>query len=479
VAPRLPRGDDLDGSDATFQDLSAKEAGAIALIGDASLDCLRCSFLRDQTTDGSGDGGALFVDRGVVTLTDSVFADNASNLWFGGAISLDGSGEVHVYGGSFSGNTAGKRGGAIVVRSDGTVTVDRSPVGPTTFDANAASADGGAIACDGGSTCSLTVTGGTFAANVADGHGGALYVENGDVTLTDAVFTAGLSGGDGGAVAVDDGSLTVVRGRWCDNQAGGAGGAVRSSVSATLTNVAALRDVSGGGAGAFDLDQGAVIYASFVDDAGAGVSAVSANNDLLLAAAVLVGGSDAVAGSVTVVAGSVFDVTNPYDGSVDVQSSVVLATDPFLPLDPAACDWPIPVYQGDLVDVIPADQDPDGTDADAGATGGPDADPDLWADQDGDGLVAMWDCDDADPSVVTALPDCETVGGTTPTTGGDTGTPATTPAETASDRDPGKGTGSVGCGCDGAGAPPGLVLALLVAATSRRSRSATSSWRAA
>ena len=39
--------------------------------------------------------------------------------------------------------------------------------------------------------------------------------------------------------------------------------------------------------------------------------------------------------------------------------------------------------------------DPDGSRSDIGAYGGPDADPDLFIDADGDGYVAIYDCDDS------------------------------------------------------------------------------------
>src|SRR5262249_27661162 len=130
---------------------------------------------------------------------------------------------------------------------------------------------------------------------------------------------------------------------------------------------------------------------------------------LSLDAVVLVGGADAVEAIATVDHGATWQVTDPYAPIVTVVESTELGADPF-DLAPDFCGYPIPAWQGELVDQDGDAQDLDGTDADLGATGGPDADPALWADDDGDGIAAMWDCDDSDPAAG-VKPDC-----TTPTT---------------------------------------------------------------
>ena len=85
--------------------------------------------------------------------------------------------------------------------------------------------------------------------------------------------------------------------------------------------------------------------------------------------------------------------------------SAVVVTDDIFPTEApfravVGCAEPIPTFGGELVDVAaPASRDPDGSRGDLGATGGPDADPTLWDDTDGDTVPAMWDCDPEDGAV--------------------------------------------------------------------------------
>jgi MYXO-CTERM domain-containing protein len=63
-------------------------------------------------------------------------------------------------------------------------------------------------------------------------------------------------------------------------------------------------------------------------------------------------------------------------------------------------DQPWPDAGSPLIDAgDPALSDPDGSRSDIGAFGGPDADTDVFVDEDGDGWTAASDCDDDDPTI--------------------------------------------------------------------------------
>jgi MYXO-CTERM domain-containing protein len=116
--------------------------------------------------------------------------------------------------------------------------------------------------------------------------------------------------------------------------------------------------------------------------------------------------------------------------------------------------------------------DPDpGARSDIGATGGPDADPALWDDSDGDGVAAMWDCDPARSDVYPGAP--EPADGIDHDCDGASIGRGDEPRSAAAPRSV-RGT-VAGCGCTAAGeasgAPTWLVLvAGWLAARRRRSR---------
>jgi len=143
----------------------------------------------------------------------------------GGAIGLERGGEgsdVVVTSSQFAGNVAQGSGGAIdgldVTISDSTFADNRSDLG-----AGGQQDRGGAVKAAG----DLVVTGSTFTLNVGHDQGGAVSAEGG-VTVRSSTFAANESGWDGGAIFAPSG-LVLTSSIFTENVANDSGGAVWAS----------------------------------------------------------------------------------------------------------------------------------------------------------------------------------------------------------------------------------------------------------
>jgi uncharacterized protein (TIGR03382 family) len=474
----------LTATDATFVGNTSHDGGAIWHNG--TLLCTRCTFLQNAAVGDGGDGGGLWA-YGPATLIEPVFEGNTSALWHGGALSIITSGDI--YGGTFRGNVAALDGGALSVRLGASVTISPWEGASTLFEGNAA-LDGGAIGCP--ESCTLSVQGARFVANTAASDGGHISATQSlSMSIADSTLELGAASGDGGAVAVDVGPLAIVRTELCQNTASLAGGAVWSGDTVDLDNVSALYNQAGLAGGGLSVLGGSVSYSTALGNRAPDGSAVHGRGGLVglqLAYTLLVDQADgpAVSGSapITVTEGATWN-NLPSDYAayvVTVNSSLPLSRTPFPVLDPGLCEVPVPEWAGELMDTDPAppytEADPDGTEADRGATGGPLADPALWADADVDGAAAMWDCDDLDEQLFP--PDCGLdtgLIGTGDTGLPDTGMPDTGPSDTSAGMDTTLDppdpppdllprlapelapAGAVGCGCQSApGGVPWLLL---------------------
>jgi CSLREA domain-containing protein len=183
-------------TDSTISGNSATADGG-AIRNDGTLEVSN-STLSDNTSNNSA--GAIH-NVGVLKVSNSTFSDNiASGGGEGAAIfnqcTLEGgiciertgtrTGTVTVTDSTFSGNSAGDRGGAIGNTSCCTVTVTDS-----TFSGNSAGNRGGAIS----NQRTLTVTNSTFSGNSA-GAGGGIFNNSGAPTLKNTIVANSPSGGD-------------------------------------------------------------------------------------------------------------------------------------------------------------------------------------------------------------------------------------------------------------------------------------------
>jgi hypothetical protein len=240
-----------------------------------------------------------------VALSAVAPSDTTANFGF-----KAGAAQVTIANMTMSGNQAGN-GGALWVES-GVVSAES-----LTLSGNKASGNGGGAGVGGGT---LRINGGTFSNNEAARNGGGTYSENGILIVRNATFDANMarnggavwhnSGlalmagntltnhnvtGNGGALGVEQGVLSVVAGGITDNSADGSGGGCYSTGSGLhLARLSVLRNAAGRGGGVAVGQSGAATFLSVTLsdnealDEGGGLwnagsayleqSAVSANN---------------------------------------------------------------------------------------------------------------------------------------------------------------------------------------------------------
>ena len=156
-------------------------------------------FSVNTTTNSSNGGGAIYQG----TVANILFAD--SNV-------------------IFSGNTANGAGGAIYNGTGSNISFMGSTV---TFSGNTANS-GGAIS---NATSNISFTGSTvtFSGNIATSSGGAIYNNNGQITINSAQFNGNTAGISGGAIYNQNGTLKVGSGIFDGNMAISSGGAIHNN----------------------------------------------------------------------------------------------------------------------------------------------------------------------------------------------------------------------------------------------------------
>jgi large repetitive protein len=227
----------------SISDNSAPEGGGVWL---ESTDEVTSSTLSDNTAT-RGGGGA---DGG--TISNSTFSDNTAVA--GGGVYSDGK----ITDSTFTGNTASIQGGAVFESGRitgstfdgnsapyGGAVYGGSIIGSTFYD-NSASY-GGAVAVLSGS-----ITGSTFYDNSASSSGGAIWDEDGTVSLTDSTLVSNTAGTGGGIYfyPLNGGqTFTITHGTLWDNTAGQGGGFYGNAeyYPAPVTLVATI--VAGSGSG--------------------------------------------------------------------------------------------------------------------------------------------------------------------------------------------------------------------------------------
>lgn len=160
---------------------------------------------------------------------------------YGGAIFQGGTASVTIDGGTlFSGNTASVSGGAIFMEENGSAILNIS--GDNLFTGNTAtSAEGGAIYAYSDSQ-TVSIEGATFSNNTAGTNGGAIITST-NLTLEDNAFTSNTASGDGGAIYhLSVGAareVTSSNNEYVSNTATGDGGAIcffHQARASTLTS---------------------------------------------------------------------------------------------------------------------------------------------------------------------------------------------------------------------------------------------------
>jgi predicted outer membrane repeat protein len=203
--------------------------GAILANTDSSAITVAGATFVDNFSDAYG--GALdFDDPAGGQVTNSTFIDNSIAGDAGGAINVESSGgALDVSGSRFVHNHSPADGGALYYGGSSTLTVTRS-----TFDHNAGD-DGGAINDD--ESVGLTISSTSFSENTAS-NGGAVYINNHTSTpnvLTGDEFDNNGATHDGGAIYWDEGTLSLTGSTLSANVADDDGGGVYVDESTVLT----------------------------------------------------------------------------------------------------------------------------------------------------------------------------------------------------------------------------------------------------
>ncbi|MHB9134134.1 MAG: PxKF domain-containing protein [Armatimonadota bacterium] len=178
----------------TFRECTTSRA--VVAANNATLAITRCTFVDCIANGGEGFyGGAITSYYSDVTLTDSTFTGNTTNMAAGAVVMQFGS----------------------LTASGCTFTANVSPL-EDTWDGNA-----GAITA---AACPLTLTDSTFSANTSMGMGGAVSCMSGYASLNGCTFTENSASHFGGAVAVSGPGMEATGCTFTGNTAWVVGGAL-------------------------------------------------------------------------------------------------------------------------------------------------------------------------------------------------------------------------------------------------------------
>ena len=210
--------------------------GALITVGNGTNGAnltLETVMLNGQKSSGM-NGRAVHVQTGTLTVGSNTLLKNfqAGVNKDGGAVLMDSGTTLTINGGNnrsaeFIGNAATGDGGAIALQQGCTVNIRNAQ-----FKNNTASGDGGAVSMASGS---LPLTNAVFQSNTASGNGGAVYTgANSELDLTNSTLQGNSAAAEGGALYIGDGAkATVINGRITGNVASGTnGGAINVAAPA-------------------------------------------------------------------------------------------------------------------------------------------------------------------------------------------------------------------------------------------------------
>ena len=439
------------------------DGGGVVALTDGTLSVVRSEFIDNRATGDVDAGGAIYTNAtstapATTTISGSHFEGNTST-GYGGAISANGSAaSTMIATSSFHANTTYKHGGAVAVY-DGSLTVSDSGF-VENLQSGDPFGTGGAIVANPGDGRSVTVTASSFVGNSALSGGaistsafagaqsvaisgslfvgntakasGAIWLSSYDPAITSATVTAcafldnRAEGGSGALEGFHLPELTVQRNLFCrgeaqTNDAGAASSYEVGSLTFTNNIVRGASALRGGGltvqTAATSTDIGAITNNDFLDNVAtapqgggglylAGPGTFSVSNDYL-ARNTNFGLVHESGAQPTRAYLGFFENTGGNVGgqNTSVGTNAVLVDGMLADAAPTraceAADYH-PSPGSPLIDAgDPAIVDFDGTRSDIGAFGGPgaaglDA---LLTDGDGDGYLAIADCDDTNAAV--------------------------------------------------------------------------------
>jgi predicted outer membrane repeat protein len=173
-------------------------------------------------------GGAIYNDGGGFRAERSVFLDN--HAWHGEGGAIYNLGVLTLDETTFEINSSGFGGAIYQGGTLGTIAVIEN----VTFDRNFANDNGGAI-YNATAEANFLITGSTFNDNHSyEFHGGAIYMEAGNLDISNSDFLQNTSGsnayptGDGGAIYSPEGNVSLITSNFIANRAYGTGGLIHA-----------------------------------------------------------------------------------------------------------------------------------------------------------------------------------------------------------------------------------------------------------
>jgi len=364
----------------------------------------------------SGPRG-LLVQGGAVTVEDVVFSDfRGENESF--AIRAEANAQVTlrdvIVEGCSSVLGAVQVVGARLVLEDATLSTNHGP----------------ALFMSGGELIGTSVL---FSDNQAS-HGGAVFLSGGSAVLTDALFFDNTAAQKGGAVYVSDGSLAVIDSEWSGSRADLGGHLYVAGGTVSLVRTQLLGASASFGGGGLAVEDGAVtvrnaLWSDLSADRGGAVLVGGGQTDIRYS--VFTRNDSAVGAAAALDAGRLSISHSIITGHVGAEAIANATAAPIrlthsLLYDNDLGDWIGDLYIANLVEEqaprfvnaatadyalltgSPAldagdEADLDGTPADMGLYGGPDAWP--LSDDDDDGYVYGRDCDDRNAQINEAAAD--------------------------------------------------------------------------
>lgn len=195
----------------TVNGATASQGGALYVLGvdtsgtsapaNAAVTVTNSTFTGNKAEGANGWGGAIY-NAGTLTVNGGEFTGNEAGK-YGGAIAgdVEGQGSLNITNATFTGNTSGA-GGAIALWSDGIKDAADHAI-TARFEGNTAERKGGAIVFlanhSGDKTVNASISG-EFLNNSAGESGGAIHSERATLTITDATFTGNHATQQGGAI---------------------------------------------------------------------------------------------------------------------------------------------------------------------------------------------------------------------------------------------------------------------------------------
>ena len=179
------------------------------------------------------DGNAITVN-GSLTVNDSGTGGAITggfNHGSGGGVLVANGGALTLNGGAITGNRADgsnavpANGGGVYIRNGGSFTMNGGTITNNTTQQNVADCHGGGVYVAG----SFTLNGGTVGHNTALTNGGGVYVADGTFAMTGGAITDGNWGYQGGGVYIAGGTFAMTGGAITGNKATRNGGGVNCS----------------------------------------------------------------------------------------------------------------------------------------------------------------------------------------------------------------------------------------------------------